>query len=76
MSVYNLGIVKSSHIHEEDYGPFDHMYCHEYNEDVAGNVINNVDSVIMKTLTSLCCSMTNSQRRAEQPFLQLFRAQE
>ncbi len=53
MSVYNLGVVNSGHLHDGENEPKDHMHCHVYDEGIAGKGSNNVASLIMKTLHDL-----------------------
>ncbi len=53
MSVYNLGVVNTAHIHHSNHEPIDHMHCHVYSKGVAGKGSNNVASLIIKTLDGL-----------------------
>ncbi len=65
MSVYNLGIVNSAYINQEEDEPKDHMHSHLFVNDVAGQGSNNVASLIMKTLESLGL-LNDEQPGAEQ----------
>ena len=54
LNIYNLGIVNHAHVYEgrED-DPKAHMHAHVYHEGVAKKGMNNVCSLIMKTLSDL-----------------------
>ncbi len=53
MSIYNLGVINTAHIHHSDNEPKDHMHCHIYSKGVAGKGSKNVALLIMKTLDGL-----------------------
>ncbi len=50
ISVYNLGIINSAHVHEGDSPPKENFHCHVFEEDDIRNGSNNIDSLIMKTV--------------------------
>ncbi len=51
LSVYNLGIVNFAHIQRGETEPKDHMLCHVYHKGVVSKGVNNIASLILKTLT-------------------------
>ena len=54
LSVYNLGVVNHAHVYDGDLtNPREHMHAHVYHEGTAKKGMNNVCSLIMKTLLQL-----------------------
>ncbi len=53
MSVYNLGVVNCAHVYNDMTEPKDHIHCHEYHEGVTSERVNNVASLILKTLADI-----------------------
>ena len=53
LSVYNLGVVNSAHVANEDYdNPYEHLHAHVYHKGQGQKGGNNVASLILKTLKS------------------------
>ena len=54
LNIYNLGVVNHAHVYEgKENDPKEHMYAHVYHEGIAKKGMNNVCSLIMKTLSEL-----------------------
>ena len=54
LNIYNLGVVDHAHIYDGKAGdPKEHMYAHVYHVGVAKKGMNNVCSLIMKTLSQM-----------------------
>ena len=54
LNIYNLGVVNHAHVYEgKENDPKEHMYARVYHEGIAKKGMNNVCSLIMKTLSEL-----------------------